>query len=101
MEFQECLIKDSSQLQGRTKSRQKKMQQIGRLLEVSGMAAPTLAPRHRPLFARPGLSAIRRSTGKYYLNLRPVRTTLVILNIYLIYSSYVRFSSKKKNIVHL
>ncbi|XP_049868689.1 protein CLEC16A homolog isoform X2 [Pectinophora gossypiella] len=48
---------------GRTKSRQKKMQQIGRLLEVSGMAAPSLAPRHRPLFTRPGLSAIRRSTG--------------------------------------
>ncbi|KAL0841441.1 hypothetical protein ABMA28_015123 [Loxostege sticticalis] len=49
---------------GRTKSRQKKMQQIGRLLEVSGMAAPALAPRHRPLFTRPaGLTAIRRSTG--------------------------------------
>ncbi|KAJ2946215.1 hypothetical protein O0L34_g5151 [Tuta absoluta] len=48
---------------GRTKSRQKKMQQIGRLLEVSGMQAPPLAPRHRPLFARPGLSAIRRSDG--------------------------------------
>ncbi|RVE51629.1 hypothetical protein evm_003761 [Chilo suppressalis] len=48
---------------GRTKSRQKKMQQIGRLLEVSGISAPALAPRHRPLFSRPGLTAIRRSTG--------------------------------------
>ncbi|KAL4717997.1 hypothetical protein ACJJTC_013037 [Scirpophaga incertulas] len=48
---------------GRTKSRQKKMQQIGRLLEVSGISAPTLVPRHRPLFSRPGLTAIRRSTG--------------------------------------
>ncbi|CAB3229851.1 unnamed protein product [Arctia plantaginis] len=50
---------------GRTKSRQKKMQQIGRLLEVSGMCAPALAPRHRPLFARPALAALaaRRSTG--------------------------------------
>ncbi|XP_075973787.1 C-type lectin domain containing ema isoform X2 [Anticarsia gemmatalis] len=50
---------------GRTKSRQKKMQQIGRLLEVSGMCAPALAPRHRPLFARPALGALtaRRSTG--------------------------------------
>ncbi|XP_026324705.1 protein CLEC16A homolog isoform X2 [Hyposmocoma kahamanoa] len=49
---------------GRTKSRQKKMHQIGRLLEVSGITAPALAPRHRPLFARPGLSAIRRSSGE-------------------------------------
>ncbi|XP_026751195.2 protein CLEC16A homolog isoform X2 [Galleria mellonella] len=48
---------------GRTKSRQKKMQQIGRLLEVSGVSAPTMAPRHRPLFSRPGLTAVRRSTG--------------------------------------
>ncbi|CAG9786039.1 unnamed protein product [Diatraea saccharalis] len=49
---------------GRTKSRQKKMQQIGRLLEVSGISAPAMAPRHnRPLFSRPGLTAIRRSTG--------------------------------------
>ncbi|XP_061713070.1 protein CLEC16A homolog isoform X1 [Cydia pomonella] len=46
---------------GRTKSRQKKMQQIGRLLEVAGMAgAPALAPRHRPLFARPGVTTVRR-----------------------------------------
>ncbi|XP_063380953.1 protein CLEC16A homolog [Cydia fagiglandana] len=46
---------------GRTKSRQKKMQQIGRLLEVAGMAgAPSLAPRHRPLFARPGVTTVRR-----------------------------------------
>ncbi|XP_047023986.1 protein CLEC16A homolog isoform X4 [Helicoverpa zea] len=48
---------------GRTKSRQKKMQQIGRLLEVSGMCAPAMAPRHRPLFARPALATVRRSTG--------------------------------------
>ncbi|KAJ8729952.1 hypothetical protein PYW07_016990 [Mythimna separata] len=48
---------------GRTKSRQKKMQQIGRLLEVSGMCAPSMAPRHRPLFARPALATVRRSTG--------------------------------------
>ncbi|XP_026729038.1 protein CLEC16A homolog isoform X1 [Trichoplusia ni] len=48
---------------GRTKSRQKKMQQIGRLLEVSGMCAPALAPRHRPLFARPALATVRRATG--------------------------------------
>ncbi|XP_059048589.1 protein CLEC16A homolog isoform X3 [Achroia grisella] len=48
---------------GRTKSRQKKMQQIGRLLEVSGVSAPAMAPRHRPLFSRPGLTAVRRSTG--------------------------------------
>nr|XP_049699898.1 protein CLEC16A homolog isoform X1 [Helicoverpa armigera] len=47
---------------GRTKSRQKKMQQIGRLLEVSGMCAPAMAPRHRPLFARPALATVRRST---------------------------------------
>ncbi|CAH2037178.1 unnamed protein product, partial [Iphiclides podalirius] len=48
---------------GRTKARQKKMQQIGRLLEVSGISAPAMAPRHRPLFARPGLSAVRRTSG--------------------------------------
>ncbi|XP_045772199.1 protein CLEC16A homolog isoform X2 [Maniola jurtina] len=48
---------------GRTKSRQKKMQQIGRLLEVSGVAAPAPAPRHRPLFARPALSTVRRHSG--------------------------------------
>ncbi|KAM3961022.1 C-type lectin domain containing ema [Aphomia sociella] len=48
---------------GRTKSRQKKMQQIGRLLEVSGVSAPAMVPRHRPLFSRPGLTAVRRSTG--------------------------------------
>ncbi|XP_013199587.1 protein CLEC16A homolog [Amyelois transitella] len=48
---------------GRTKSRQKKMAQIGRLLEVSGVTAPALQPRHRPLFTRPGFSAIRRSIG--------------------------------------
>ncbi|XP_053607303.1 protein CLEC16A homolog [Plodia interpunctella] len=47
---------------GRTKSRQKKMAQIGRLLEVSGISAPALQPRHRPLFTRP-FTAIRRSTG--------------------------------------
>ncbi|XP_047529583.1 protein CLEC16A homolog isoform X3 [Vanessa atalanta] len=46
---------------GRTKSRQKKMQQIGRLLEVSGVSAPAPAPRHRPLFARPALAARRHS----------------------------------------
>ncbi|XP_062529405.1 protein CLEC16A homolog isoform X1 [Bombyx mori] len=50
-------------IKGRMKSRQKKMQQIGRLLEVSGVSAPPAAPRPRPLFSRPGLSAIRRSTG--------------------------------------
>ncbi|XP_013169463.1 PREDICTED: protein CLEC16A isoform X2 [Papilio xuthus] len=48
---------------GRTKARQKKMQQIGRLLEVSGISAPAFATRHRPLFTRPGLSAVRRSSG--------------------------------------
>ncbi|KPJ08821.1 Protein CLEC16A [Papilio machaon] len=48
---------------GRTKARQKKMQQIGRLLEVSGISAPALATRHRPLFTRPGLSTVRRSSG--------------------------------------
>ncbi|XP_045497354.1 protein CLEC16A homolog isoform X3 [Colias croceus] len=48
---------------GRTKSRQKKMQQIGRLLEVSGISAPTMAPRHRPLFARPSLTTVRRHSG--------------------------------------
>ncbi|CAG4961173.1 unnamed protein product [Parnassius apollo] len=48
---------------GRTKARQKKMQQIGRLLEVSGISAPSMAQRHRPLFTRPGLSAVRRSSG--------------------------------------
>ncbi|XP_068631571.1 protein CLEC16A homolog isoform X2 [Battus philenor] len=48
---------------GRTKARQKKMQQIGRLLEVSGISAPSMAPRHRPLFTRPGLSTVRRSSG--------------------------------------
>ncbi|KPJ03831.1 Protein CLEC16A [Papilio xuthus] len=47
---------------GRTKARQKKMQQIGRLLEVSGISAPAFATRHRPLFTRPGLSAVRRSS---------------------------------------
>ncbi|XP_050345845.1 protein CLEC16A homolog isoform X1 [Nymphalis io] len=47
---------------GRTKSRQKKMQQIGRLLEVSGVSAPAPAPRPRPLFARPALAA-RRAHG--------------------------------------
>ncbi|XP_061377184.1 protein CLEC16A homolog isoform X2 [Danaus plexippus] len=50
---------------GRTKARQKKMQQIGRLLEVSGVAA-LAAPsshRHRPLFARPALAAVRRHSG--------------------------------------
>ncbi|XP_045448543.1 protein CLEC16A homolog [Melitaea cinxia] len=47
---------------GRTKSRQKKMQQIGRLLEVCGVSAPAPAPRHRPLFARPALAA-RRPSG--------------------------------------
>ncbi|CAH2234783.1 jg13207 [Pararge aegeria aegeria] len=48
---------------GRTKSRQKKMQQIGRLLEVSGVAAPAPAARHRPLFARPALSSVRKHSG--------------------------------------
>ncbi|XP_072931785.1 protein CLEC16A homolog [Epargyreus clarus] len=48
---------------GRTKSRQKKMQQIGRLLEVSGISAPAMAPRHRPLFGRPGLTTVRRHSG--------------------------------------
>ncbi|CAH0723250.1 unnamed protein product, partial [Brenthis ino] len=48
---------------GRTKSRQKKMQQIGRLLEVCGVAAPAPVPRHRPLFARPALSTARRHSG--------------------------------------
>ncbi|XP_052740098.1 protein CLEC16A homolog [Bicyclus anynana] len=48
---------------GRTKSRQKKMQQIGRLLEVSGVSAPAPAARHRPLFARPALAAVRRHSG--------------------------------------
>ncbi|XP_047504961.1 protein CLEC16A homolog isoform X3 [Pieris napi] len=48
---------------GRTKARQKKMQQIGRLLEVSGISAPAVAPRHRPLFARPSLSTVRRHSG--------------------------------------
>ncbi|XP_041978054.1 protein CLEC16A homolog isoform X3 [Aricia agestis] len=40
---------------GRTKARQKKMQQIGRLLEVAGVSAPLPAPRAAPLFARPAL----------------------------------------------
>ncbi|KPJ18517.1 hypothetical protein RR48_07241 [Papilio machaon] len=34
-----------------------------RLLEVSGISAPALATRHRPLFTRPGLSTVRRSSG--------------------------------------
>ncbi|CAK1547335.1 unnamed protein product [Leptosia nina] len=48
---------------GRTKARQKKMQHIGRLLEVSGISAPAVAPRHRPLFARPSLTTVRRHSG--------------------------------------
>ncbi|XP_050683569.1 protein CLEC16A homolog [Leptidea sinapis] len=48
---------------GRTKARQKKMQQIGRLLEVSGISAPSIVQRHRPLFGKPSLSAVRRHIG--------------------------------------
>lgn len=56
---------------GRTKARQKKMLQIGRLLEVHGLASAVpsignvVGGRHRPLFTagRPGFPTPRRSIG--------------------------------------